>query len=165
MNQLLRFLAVSVGLLPAAALGADLRITVEGMRASTGTVLIGLYDGRTSFDRAIALSGKEGFLNDLERFAGAGLRAGRGRSASFVFANLPHGDYAVILFHDENGNGKLDKNFWGVPTEPYGFSNDAQGFLGPPAFKDATLSIDGDRTISIKLVFHEGGFVAERDKP
>jgi uncharacterized protein (DUF2141 family) len=165
MNQLLRFLAVSVVLLPAAALGADLRVTVEGMRASTGTVLIGLYDGRTSFDRAIALSSKEGFLNDLERFAGAGLRAGRERSASFVFADLPRGDYAVILFHDENGNGKLDMNFWGVPTEPYGFSNDAQGFLGPPAIKDAMLSIDGGRTISIKLLFHEGSFVAERDKP
>jgi hypothetical protein len=48
-----------------------------------------------------------------------------------VFSNVQPGRYAAIAFHDENGNGKPDKNFLGVPTEPYGFSNNVQGFLGP----------------------------------
>ena len=55
--------------------------------------------------------------------------------SAVVLTNLDPGRYAIILFHDENGNGKLDKNALGVPTEPYGFSNNVPGFLGPPAYK------------------------------
>ena len=44
-----------------------------------------------------------------------------------VFTELKPGAYAVITFHDENDNGKLDENASGLPTEGYGFSNDAEG--------------------------------------
>jgi uncharacterized protein (DUF2141 family) len=81
-----------------------------------------------------------------------------------VFADLPPGDYAVIHFHDENGQRQAGQEFLGCPDRAFGFSYDAQGFLGPPTFKDATLPIDDDCAITIKLVFHEGGFVAEREK-
>jgi uncharacterized protein (DUF2141 family) len=136
----------------------SLTISIEGLRETRGTVLVGLYDSAASFERAIRLAGDEGFLNDPERVAGAALRANDKRHAAVRFENLPPGRYAVILFHDENGNGKLDKNFWGVPIEPYGFSNDAQGTLGPPGFADAALTLDGgDRTIRISLVYHGGG--------
>ena len=73
------------------------------------------------------------------------------RSASLT------GRYAAIAFHDENGNGKLDKNFLGVPTEPYGFSNDAQGFLGPPTFDAAAVALGGgNEAIRIALVYRDG---------
>ena len=62
-------LAIAVGLLllalPAAA--GELRITVDGMRSPSGVILIGLYDSEASFDRAIELSDKEGFLDALNR--------------------------------------------------------------------------------------------------
>jgi uncharacterized protein (DUF2141 family) len=45
--------------------------------------------------------------------------------------------YAIALYHDENNNGKLDKNFLGIPTERYGFSNDARGTFGPPSWSEA----------------------------
>jgi len=45
-------------------------------------------------------------------------------------------------FTSENSNGRLDKTFWGVPTEPYGFSNGARGVLGSPKFDDATITLD-----------------------
>jgi uncharacterized protein (DUF2141 family) len=61
----------------------------------------------------------------------------------------------VIVFHDENGNGRLDKNFWGVPTEPYGFSNNAVGTLGAPRFAEVAVALDGaDRTVEVALVTH-----------
>jgi uncharacterized protein (DUF2141 family) len=150
-------LAVSVWLLllalPAGA--GELRITVKGISSSNGAILIGLYDSAESFDRAIALSDKEGFLNDPVRVAGGALRANVALKGGLVFSNLEPGRYAIIVFHDENSNGRLDKTFWGVPTEPYGFSNDARGALGSPKFDDAAITLDGsDKAVVITLIFH-----------
>lgn len=66
-------------------------------------------------------------------------------------ADLPDGDYAVSLFIDRNANGKLDSNAMGMPTEPYGFSNDAMGTFGPPSFEQARLSVKGDTRAVIRL--------------
>jgi uncharacterized protein (DUF2141 family) len=134
---------------------SELRITVEGIRSPHGTILIGLYDNIESFTRAIELSDKDGFLNDPSRFAAVSLRANAARKSAVVFTNLDPGQYAIILFHDENGNGKLDKNALGVPTEPYGFSNNVQGFLGPPAFKKAVMQVNADdKAVRIVLIYH-----------
>jgi uncharacterized protein (DUF2141 family) len=145
----------------AAQASSALNITIGGLRKTSGTILIGLYDSKASFERAIELAGDAGFLNDPQRVAGAALRANDRLDAGIRFENLAPGRYAVILFHDENANGKLDKNFFGVPTEPYGFSNDAEGLLGPPGFEAAALTLNGrDRSIKIDLVYHEGGFLS-----
>ena len=70
-----------------------------------------------------------------------------------VFSNLGSGRYAAVALHDENGNGKLDKNFLGVPAEPYGFSNNVQGFLSPPSFDEAAMVVgDGNKAIRIALI-------------
>jgi uncharacterized protein (DUF2141 family) len=140
-------------MMPAPSLTAgELRITVEGIRSPNGAILIGLYDSVESFNRAIELSDKEGFLNDPARVVGAALRANVAMRGEVVFTNLEPGQYAIICFHDENGNGRLDKSFWGVPSEPYGFSNDAHGFLGPPEFAAAALTLDGsDKAVTIVL--------------
>ena len=93
-----------------AVTASELRITVEGIRSPQGTILIGLYDSLETFTRAIELSDKDGFLNDPNRFAAVALRANAARKSAVVLTNLDPGQYAIILFHDENGNGKLDKN-------------------------------------------------------
>jgi uncharacterized protein (DUF2141 family) len=139
--------------LPAGA--GELRITVKGIRSTNGVILIGLYDSAESFDRAIGLSDKEGFLNDPLRVVGAALRANLALKGGVVFSNLEPDRYAIIVFHDENSNGRLDKNVWGVPTEPYGFSNGARGKLGPPKFDDAAITLDGsDTAVVITLIYH-----------
>jgi uncharacterized protein (DUF2141 family) len=66
---------------------------------------------------------------------------------------LPEGEYAVSLFVDENSNGKMDKNAIGIPTEAYGFSNDASGNFGPPSFEQAKFVVGKDKaaiTITLK---------------
>lgn len=65
--------------------------------------------------------------------------------------DLPDGDYAISLFIDRNANGQLDSNAVGIPTEPYGFSNDAAGNFGPPAFDKARFSVKGDTRAVIHL--------------
>ena len=50
----------------------------------------------------------------------------------------------MVAFHDENGNGELDRNVLGIPTEGHAFSNDATGRMGPPAFADAAVTVGSD---------------------
>ena len=64
---------------------------------------------------------------------------------------LPPGTYAIGIFHDANLNNRLDNYFFGVPREQYGFSNNARGFMGPPAFEGAAFLVEGKTEISISL--------------
>lgn len=67
-------------------------------------------------------------------------------------SGLPRGKYAVAAYVDSNRNGRQDRNFLGVPTEIYGFSNDARGKFGPPDFIAAAFELgDGSVTQSIHL--------------
>ena len=143
--------------LPLPVAAGELRITIDGIRSTHGVVLIGLYDSPASFGKAVEASAEEGFLVDPDRFAAVALRANAALRSAVVFSNLEPGRYAAIAFHDEDGDGKLGKNFLGVPTEPYGFSNDVRGFLGPPTFDAAAMALgDGDEAVRIALVYHQG---------
>jgi uncharacterized protein (DUF2141 family) len=65
---------------------------------------------------------------------------------------LAPGRYAIAAFCDKNGNGTLDANFVGMPTEPYGFSRDARGVFGPPSWEDAAVELgDEETTLTISL--------------
>ena len=61
----------------------------------------------------------------------------------FTIDKLQEGKYSFRLFHDENNNGKLDTNWIGIPTEGYGFSNNAKSSFGPPAFKKTIFDLKG----------------------
>jgi uncharacterized protein (DUF2141 family) len=70
------------------------------------------------------------------------------------FTDIAAGDYAVSVFHDENSNGKLDRNFIGMPKEGVGASNDAKGHFGPPKFNDAQFTYSGgQKTLTIHIQY------------
>lgn len=64
-----------------------------------------------------------------------------GSSASCTFANLAPGTYAVAVMHDENDNGKLDKNFFGVPSEGYGVSNNHTYAMSSPKWDESKFTV------------------------
>ena len=64
-----------------------------------------------------------------------------GSSVLRLSRDLPPGEYAVMAYHDRNGNGRLDTLPVGLPTEPYGFSNEARGVFGPPSWKAARFRL------------------------
>ncbi|MDX5405309.1 MAG: DUF2141 domain-containing protein, partial [Bacteroidota bacterium] len=68
-----------------------------------------------------------------------------------VFEELKEGTYTNRAYWDENSNGKLDKGFFGEPTEKYGFSNDARGTFGPPDLQDQRFKVVGLTKTSIRL--------------
>ncbi len=67
------------------------------------------------------------------------------------FVGVPDGTYAIAVFHDENGNGKLDKNFIGIPAEGVGVSNNRFPFIGPPSWKDAKFVLNKDTSLDVTL--------------
>lgn len=119
----------------AAAQADDLTVEVLGARSDQGTV-----DGALYADVASWLK------NALQ-----GERQPAGAKTVLVYRNLQPGTYALSLFHDENGNGKLDSNVAGIPTERYGFSRDARGHMAAPSFADAAVELHGDTTITVHL--------------
>ena len=68
-----------------------------------------------------------------------------------TFENLACGEYAVAVIQDLNANKKLDKNFFGLPKEPFGFSQNPTIFFGAPSFKRAAFSVTNEKEIVIDL--------------
>ncbi len=121
------------------ALAGDLTIEVSGVTPGRGRIYVAVYDRPETFPT----SGQQRTGQIL---------AASGKSLVVHFKDLPPGEYAAVAFQDVNGNGKLDKNFLGMPREPYGFSNGARGSAGAPKFSAAavTLNPDGATTIVLK---------------
>jgi uncharacterized protein (DUF2141 family) len=69
----------------------------------------------------------------------------------FSTTALPAGTYALRVMHDRNGNQTLDSNLVGMPTEPWGFSNNAAGSFGPPGWDDARFELGDDQRQTITL--------------
>ena len=74
-------------------------------------------------------------------------------NAQVVFSGIPQGTYAVMVFHDENNDGKLDKNMLGIPKEGYGASNSAAKKMHAPVFDEAKFSLTSDQSVEVKLIY------------
>lgn len=124
---------------PAALSGQEPALTVRVLdfESDAGKVNIALFDSAESFTRTAVRSA---------------IRPIEGLEAEWRVEGLPAGDYAIALFHDENGNGKLDKKIFGLPREPYAFSNGARIRFGPPKWEKARFTYAGDEsTIEIRF--------------
>jgi uncharacterized protein (DUF2141 family) len=115
-------------------------IDISGFPSSDGFAMVALNDSKESYkggeDTAIAKT-KTMIV---------------GQKAQVIFSNLPYGWYGISLYHDENRNGKMDKNMMGIPKEAYGFSNNAKGFFGKPDYKDVKFELNTlEKQIFIKL--------------
>ena len=131
---------MAVSTVSSVAQTSTLTVLVENIAVAKGRIHVGVYKDATSFPKTkFAFAGKEVAVN------GVG-------SAEIVIAGLAPGRYAVAVFHDTNGNGKLDTNMLGVPTEPYTFSNGAVAKWSSPGFEEAAFDLPaGGRRISVKL--------------
>lgn len=90
---------------------------------------------------AIAVYRDAGSLRRGEGAVRTALVPRTGRLTTTTFDGLPAGRYAVAVFHDTDGNGRLSTWPIGLPKEAYGFSRDARGRFGPPSFDAAAFDL------------------------
>jgi len=122
----------------AASPAATLDIHVVGLRSTKGMVRVCLTTSPQSFP-------------DCDKDPTARrLSVVTEQAGSIRFDNITDGSYAVSLFHDQNGNGRLD-TLLGVPTEGIGFSNNPAMHFGPPRFAQARILIAGPSVTTIKM--------------
>lgn len=117
---------------------ADLTIALRGLRNTQGYLRLSLYDR------------PETFLQSQGRIARLKVEV-QASPMTVQFRDLLPGKYAVTVHHDEDGDGKLQRNFLGLPLEGYGFSNNASTMFGPPSFS-ATAILLGNEDTTITIV-------------
>ncbi|KQY85142.1 hypothetical protein ASD25_08020 [Brevundimonas sp. Root1423] len=105
--------------------------------ATTGSVMVALYNSEAAYGGGAPV---------------AAMAVPADGPVVARFENLPAGDYAVKAFHDVDGNGEMNTNPFGIPIEPYAFSNNAVGNMGPARWAAARFPVSGDtaQTITIR---------------
>jgi uncharacterized protein (DUF2141 family) len=119
-----------------------IHVKILGIRNSAGTVACALFKGPEGFPTEYMHSATNIMMMKVQD-----------RQARCDFADIPSGTYALAVIHDENKDGKLEANWVGVPTEGYGFSNDAKALMSAPSFDAASFPYNGrnlELTISLK---------------
>lgn len=124
-----------------AAPEAKLTIVVNQLPNQKGKVCMRIY------------AKEQGFPQSSKGVVQSGCTKITGRSAKKEFYGLKYGTYAVALFHDENGDGKLNTNFLGIPREGFGISNNPTVRTSAPKFKSASFPLRGDITIKIGMKY------------
>lgn len=93
--------------------------------------------------------------NSKQTFLGKSIanKSKKAKAGEMIFEfEVPNGNYTIRVMHDENKNGELDKNFMGIPSEPYGISMDGKSRFGPPSYEDAVFTIaDKDVKLTIEI--------------
>lgn len=114
-----------------------LTVHLSNLDCSKGAIMLAVFANAESFPEGTPLYSR--------RMPCAELKGEK------IELHLPKGRLAIAVYHDLNDNKELDRNFFFFPTEPYGFSNNAQGRTGPPSFEQAAFMLSEDTSIDILL--------------
>lgn len=112
-------------------------VNVSGLITDEGTLRFVLFDSKKNF---------------LKRPIRTGVIEIKNRHGTWTTEDLPYGMYAVLVHHDVDGSGKMERHWYGKPKEPTGASNDAPAKFGPPKFKKAKFQIEeSEKAITITI--------------
>jgi uncharacterized protein (DUF2141 family) len=117
---------------------STLTLTYTGIETREGSIMVALYDTEASYDRD-----------------GAPVRVAvvpaNADSVTLSFEGLAPGRYASKSFHDVDGNNQMSTNPMGMPIEPFAFSNNARGNMGPARWAQAMFEVNGATSHSITI--------------
>ncbi len=116
-----------------------LSIHISGISKIKGSLFIAIF--RATDDFPVFGKQYKGIVKEVD-----------GKSQNYTFDNLPEGEYALAIYQDANRNKILDKNLLGIPTEIYGFSNNARRNFSAPSFQEAKFKLNKDlqQTVFLK---------------
>ena len=118
--------------------GPRLKLHISGVSPNAGPVRVAVFTSQDTFPQHETASLKS-------------VVASTGSEVAVELENVPPPPIAIAVYQDSNSDGELNRAVFGIPTEPYGFSNDARGQMGPPSFSDAQLPAGMMDTVSISL--------------
>lgn len=118
----------------------DLTVKVNSIQNNKGLIEFALYKNPAVFTQA----GKTHRLARVDA---------KTPEVKFDFTDLEPGKYAIVVYHDDNSNKLCDKNFFGIPTEAYAFSNNKRPKLSVPTFEECAVKLDKDKVVTIKMVY------------
>lgn len=137
MKRLSALVALAAAISPM-AWAASLDLTISNVESADGQIRIAVFDSQEGWQGNAAV-----------RTAVVDAEAG---SVRITLDGLQPGMLGIKLYHDADDDGDLDTGNFGIPSEPYGFSNDAPVRLGPPAWKQARFTLgEGASAHSITL--------------
>ena len=106
----------------------ELTVTFQSLKTKTGAVMLSLASSEAAYD-------------DKAPITAQAMAPVSGETAVAAFKGLAPGRYAIKAFHDVNGDGKMAMNPFGMPTEPFAFSNNAHGNMGPAKWAEASFEV------------------------
>ena len=116
----------------------SLEVNILNIQNIKGKIYIGVYDKKEGF----------GILN--KQYIGV-IQKITNDTLKYTFVNISSGTYAISVFQDENENDILDKNFFGKPTEAYGFSNNIRHTFSSATFDESKFQLNNNKSISINI--------------
>lgn len=129
---------LSISELVNANLMSDLTIEIAGFGERRGQICLSLF----SSNRGFPYSKEDAIESECVKITDNPMQV--------TFNNLPSKTYAVAVFWDDNEDGKLNRNFLGIPTEKFGFSSNPVIKSGPPKFSESAILVVG-KNINIQI--------------
>ena len=122
---------------------SNINLSITNLRNSKGHVLVSVFNSEEGFPEKATAAVRTEKISITNK------------QATTIFAGLPPGRYAIALLHDENDDMKMNTNFFGIPKEGYGFSNNVMGSFGPPSFSRASFEHLETKTslVSIRMKY------------
>lgn len=121
----------------AADAGGQLNVTVTGIKTAQGKLIACLWTDKTGFPSC-----------SKSRTARRLVVPVTGTTMRLSFPDVRPGQYAVTVEHDENGDGKMGRNFIGMPTEGVGVSNNPGGM---PGFAKSLVGVGAGTAIEVRM--------------
>lgn len=117
-----------------------LEIEITAVRSAKGQVVVGIFSSSDGFPI--------GFDKTYKQFK----QPAKSGTITLTCKDIPHGTYAITIWHDENGDDKINTNAVGFPKEGRGVSNNVKGKFGPPRYADAKFELNSpEKKLSIKM--------------
>lgn len=122
----------------------SIKVKMSGFKNTKGRVSAALFNSPKGFPLALSSAFKRGFA------------VVKGAGAEVTFKNVPYGTYAVVVFHDENANGRPDMTDEGDPKEGFSISNYNPEKTGSPVFSTCSFKLNSSsKMINLKLKYND----------
>ncbi|WP_071188667.1 DUF2141 domain-containing protein [Trichormus sp. NMC-1] len=120
-----------------------LTVIVNGVRHKTGEICFRVYDSEKGFP----MNNSSEVQNGCTKINGSSVKK--------VFSGLKPGTYAVAVVDDQNGDRKLNKDFFGIPKEGFGISKNPTVSVqtGSPKFRNSSFKMTKNTTINISMKY------------